>query len=87
MWPCRRPAKKARIGLRDGERPPTSPSISPVRRWISGKETSLEGLNPSEVLALHNTLMDLLNKFGTKEDARGPCRQNVKKTLYQKVFK
>lgn len=50
---------------RDGEKPPTSPLISPVLRWISGNETSLEGLNPSEVFALHKTLMDLLNKCGT----------------------
>ena len=62
MWPCNRLAKKARMGRRAGERPPISPLISPVRRWISGDETSLEGLNPLEVLALHNTLMDLLNR-------------------------
>ena len=76
MWPCRRPAKKARIDRREGEGPPTRPVISPVMRLISGNGTSLEGLNPSEVLALHRTLMDLLNRFGTYEVACGPWKMN-----------
>jgi hypothetical protein len=53
----------------DGEVPTRSPSISPVLRWISGYETSLEGMNPSGVFALHNTLMDMLYKKGAYEDA------------------
>ncbi|KAK2986424.1 hypothetical protein RJ640_011862 [Escallonia rubra] len=65
MWPCRRPAKKARIDRREGEGPPTRPVISPVLRLISGNGTSFEGLNPSEVLALQSTLMELLNSSGT----------------------
>lgn len=65
MWPCSRPAKKARMGRFEGEGPPIRPVISPVLRLISGRETSLEGLKPSVVLALHKTLMELLNKFGT----------------------
>lgn len=73
MCPCKRPAKKARIERRDGEGPPKRPSISPFRRCISGKEASLAGLNPSEVLALQNTLMHLLNKYGAYEVASGPC--------------
>lgn len=75
MWPCRPPAKKARMERLEGEGPPRSPTISPVFRLISGKETSFRGLNPSEVFALHNTLMELLNRFGTYVVEYGPCKQ------------
>lgn len=74
MWPCRPPAKKARIERLDGEGPPRRPTISPVFRLISGSETSFWGLKPSEVLALHNTLMELLNRFGTYVVEYGPCK-------------
>lgn len=74
MCPCSRPAKNARTERCDGEGPPISPVTSPVRRLISGNEASLLGLNPSEVLALHSTLMDLLNKCGTNDDVLGPCK-------------
>jgi len=72
MWPCKRPAKKARTDRREGRRLPTNPVILPVRRLISRRDASLAGF--SEVLALHRTLMDLWNKCGTKEDALGPYR-------------
>lgn len=72
MSPCSRPAKKARIVRWEGEMPPTSPVASPVLRCISGNEASFEGLNPSEVFALHKTLIELLNKFESYFDVRGP---------------
>lgn len=72
MWPCSRPEKNARRERRDGEGPPISPVISPVRRLISGSVASLDGLKPSDVLALHKTLMDLLYNSGTDADAIGP---------------
>lgn len=65
MWPCNRPAKKARNGRCGGGEPPRSPMVSPVLRLISGKDTSFRGLKPSEVLALHKTLMELWNRFRT----------------------
>lgn len=65
MSPCRPPAKKARMERSEGGGPPVSPVISPVLRLISGSVASLRGLKPSEVLALHRTLMELLNKSGT----------------------
>lgn len=74
MCPCSLPAKNARRERRDGEGPPISPVVSPVRRLISGNEASLEGLKPSEVLALHKTLIDVLYNSGTDADAIGPCK-------------
>lgn len=65
MSPCKWPAKKANIDLSEGEDPPIRPVNSPVLRLISGKDTSLRGLNPSEVFALHKTLMELLYNCGT----------------------
>lgn len=82
MWPCKRPAKKARTDRRDGWRPPVSPVILSVRIWISGKDASFEGLNPSDVLALHRTLMDLWNRCGTKEDTLGPCYTSSRNEKY-----
>lgn len=66
MWPCKPPAKKARNGRCWGRPSPRSPTVScPVLRLISGKVASFSGLKPSEVLALHKTLIELWNKFGT----------------------
>ena len=75
MWPCRRPAKKARRVRVDGRSPPRR-GTSLVLRLISGNDASLDGLNPSEVLALQKTLMDLWNNWGTKDDVTGPYKIN-----------
>lgn len=72
IGPWRPPAKKARIGRREGDGPPRNPVREPVRRLISGKETSFNGLKPSEVLALQSTLMEFLYKWGTDFEASGP---------------
>lgn len=64
MSPCRPPAKKARTDLLCGGGPPRRPVISPVLRLISGSDTSFIGLKPSEVLALHRTLIELLYRSG-----------------------
>lgn len=62
MGPWRPPAKKARCCLEalvgGGDR--ILAGISPVIRFISGRLTSLLGLNPSEELALHRTRIDVL---------------------------
>lgn len=36
-------------------------------------ETSLEGLKPSEVFALHRPRMEFPNSSGTAPDIAGPC--------------
>lgn len=75
MWPCKPPAKKARNGRCRGGAPTRNPSVScPVLRLISGKDASFRGLKPSEVLALHKTLIELWNKFGTCLVEYGPCK-------------
>ncbi|BAT00396.1 Os07g0188750 [Oryza sativa Japonica Group] len=53
------PAKKARMGRCDADGPPTWRSTTSLRRLISGRDTSLDGSNPSDVLALQSTLMEL----------------------------
>lgn len=67
MWPCKPPAKKARMDLCDGGAPPRRPVSLPVLRLISGNDASFRGLKPSEVLALHRTLIELLKRSGTYE--------------------
>lgn len=58
MGPCKPPAKKASVGRREGDGPPMIPLLRPVMRLISGKDTSLEGWNPSDVLALQSTRIE-----------------------------
>ena len=36
-------------------------------------ETSFDGLNLSEVFALHRALMEFLYKYGTPKEISGPC--------------
>lgn len=84
MGPWRPPAKNARIGRREGDGPPIIPVKKPVWRLISGKETSFDGLKPSDVLALQSTLMEFLYKWGTDLDASGPCDQTTIKRRTEK---
>ena len=62
--PCTPPAKKARMGRIEGDGPPTNPFKEPVRRLISGMETSFLGLNLSDVLALHRARIEFCPKCG-----------------------
>lgn len=66
--------KKARKGRCRGGAPPRSPSVSfsPALRLISGKDASLRGLKPSDILAPHRTLMELWNRFGTSLVEKSP---------------
>lgn len=81
MGPWSPPAKKTNIGRWDGDGPPIKPSIVPPGRWISGKETSLAGLNPSEVFALHRARIEFLNRLGTAAESSGPCNAHLPRII------
>ena len=72
MGPWSPPAKKARIGLLEGDGPPISPFVRPPGRLISGIDTSFDGWNPSDTFALHKARMEFLNNSGTDFESSGP---------------
>lgn len=81
IGPWTPPAKKARMGLREGEGPPMSPFVRPPGRLISGIETSFEGWKPSDMFALHRARIEFLNSNGRDFDSSGPYRRNRQRWL------
>lgn len=80
MFPWAPPAKNARIERLLGARPRLRGGLSlEGSKLYSGNETSLLGWNPSEVLALHSTLMKFLKSLGSSFDTSGPW--NIKKKM------
>ena len=75
MGPWTPPAKKTKIGRREGDGPPNKPFVVPPGRWISGKETSFLGLNLSDVFALHKARIAFLCRFGSDNESSGPYKQ------------
>ena len=70
-WPWSPPAKKARMERLFGGWPRRGGPKWLGGIFISGKETSLGGWKPSEVLALQRTLIKLLNNLGFAVDTSG----------------
>lgn len=87
IWPCSPPAKKARIERLLGGWPRWGGPSSLYGILISGKETSLDGLKPSEVLALQRTLMKLLNSLGLEVDISGPWHNTLENKILLLFFK
>jgi hypothetical protein len=64
MSPWAPPEKKANMVRFIGLWPIFGGPNFPTGKYTSGMETSLLGWNPSEVLALHKTLVKFLKRFG-----------------------
>lgn len=72
IGPWTPPAKNAKTGRFLGDGPLRIPRVVPSGSRISGIDTSFEGLNPSDVFALHRARIEFLKRCGTALDNSGP---------------